>query len=124
MNLARIEGYLFVPYRGQHRFSFSVSHGAPETIFISDIEKSDPQYDYYWDASMRTRPTLAELVDLDNGLDEVWKEVVIHKFRELAEKLLHNPGAPFIGDVAQPGYATGKAWKSSVATASFVNVPQ
>jgi len=52
----RIEGYLFVNYEGQSRFSVEIfAHN------IGEILDSKRQYDYLWDATMRQRPTLQEL---------------------------------------------------------------
>ena len=54
----RIEGYLFVEWRGQQRFGIE--------MFAHDIGpalKSKQAYDRYWDITTRQRPTLHELTD-------------------------------------------------------------
>lgn len=57
----KIEAYLFVPYRGQSRFSFDLFDNNHCTEFTT----SNKAYDYVWDLRMRQRPTLKELVDED-----------------------------------------------------------
>lgn len=53
----RVEAYLVSPYDGQYRFSFEVHNGR-----IGEFRESVRAYDYMWNAEMRVRPTLHELV--------------------------------------------------------------
>jgi hypothetical protein len=60
----RVEGYLFVPHRGQYRFSFPVNEERGQ-IKAGLIAESSRHWDYLWDATMRGRPTLHELTSED-----------------------------------------------------------
>lgn len=66
----RIECYLFVEYGGQFRFAVDafeaeklVKKEKIKVINFSGLIESKPMYDYLWDVSMRSRPTLHELTD-------------------------------------------------------------
>ena len=57
----KIEGYLFVPYEGQYRFSFELTQIGGHVRY-GEIQKSNPTFDHFWDVRLRARPTLYELV--------------------------------------------------------------
>ena len=85
-----VEGYLFTPYRGQHRFSFEVS----ENGRLSDLKISNRAYDFYWDALMRARPTLHEMLDEDRAhFMAVWKDSILEAASKMKQQLQNSPNS-------------------------------
>ena len=86
----RIEGYLFVPYRGQYRFSFAVNK-EQEELKISELRESSRDWDYLWDVAMRRAPTLRELVEA--GAQQIYQQhrkPIFDAFDQEKHRVMHS----------------------------------
>ena len=92
-----IEGYLFLPFRGQYRFSFEL-RPQDEGYAFTDMALSGQSYDYFFDSTMRARPTLYELTTTDYA--EKFAEARVNQhimkaFEEIADTIVKTPNVPF-----------------------------
>lgn len=72
----RLEGYLFIPYRGQYRFSLLV-HSDNGVHKYGGIAESFKCHDLFWDVRLRTRPTVHELVEPKSSpILNGWKDAI------------------------------------------------
>jgi hypothetical protein len=107
MKKTRIEGYLVLPWHGQHRFSFDILENGQFT----NLNKSDREYDFYWEAGMRSRPTLQELVDLDNHQNkhlQYWQDTIRYAFISFGRMNPNCVFKPNIGDIGTLSFVTIK----------------
>lgn len=98
----RIEGYLHLDFGGQFRFAVDafevermVKKEKVKVLNYSGLLESKRMYDYLWDVSMRSRPTLHELMDRTDERSRLVKagfdtSVYEHLVRNI-EKILAAP---------------------------------
>lgn len=101
----KIEGYLFLPHRGQYRFGFEV-HQENGHARYSEIRKSNMAFDYFWDIGMRSRPTLYELIN-DNPrkahMREQWERTLLNLFKDKQLAILENKST-YLKQIVADGY--------------------
>lgn len=101
----RIEGYMILEWRGQHRFAIEAFErvkkdaGYVEKIIgFSGLLQSDRKFDYLWDASMRGRPTLHELSDREDDRARLinigWKDAIYERLNKNILTVLKSFHAP------------------------------
>lgn len=107
MKKTRIEGYLILPWQGQHRFSFDILENGQFTR----LNASDRAYDFYWYAGMRARPTLQELVDTDSNQNtriQFWQDIIHRAFVAQGRMNPNSVFSPNIGDLGTLSFVTIK----------------
>lgn len=97
----KIEGYLFVPYRGQYRFSFEAFQQGGH-VRIDEVKESNRAFDYFWDVGMRGRPTLYELVETPHMRKE-FERAVINLFKDKLIAILENKST-YLKQAISEGY--------------------
>lgn len=101
----RIEAYLFIPFRGQYRFSFEVrDQGEGRKFKYGGIAESKLPFDYFWDIGMRKRPTLHELIDPESRLILTgWKDAIYTAFNRIEDKMVNSNNSKMKQQIAD-GY--------------------
>lgn len=88
-----IEAYLFIPFRGQYRFSLELTPKG-EGYSISNIQDSNRKFDYFWDMNMRHRPTCNELTNPDSEIIyRVWKNSIFGALSQAQEQFTKSPNS-------------------------------
>lgn len=102
----RIECYLFIQYQDQYRFGLDVFQ-EKNHFKISDSLESKRAYDHWWDVTMRSRPTLHELIeetDRVRTLRRVWERFIRSEFQLHVDRITKNCNSRIQRDLGVGAY--------------------